>query len=207
MPTCVVALTSSWSASMVRSREESTRVKPRAESWNTARIWRTGLWSRRPCECKWRILQIWRKLDGFAILNLISVQVRWSARGWTVPSRDAWAYLSDQLFFLKLQNLTIRWPIMITMLITTTHHIQFNKLFLFDVFSIDGWQLSLFMVGNFYYLMVGNFHHLMVGNYYYLMVGNFHYFILVVFFFTLYFWIGQNHIFIIWWWATFIIWW
>ena len=57
MPTCVVALTSSWSASMVRSREESTRVKPRAESWNTARIWRTvagypGLWSRRVCKCK-----------------------------------------------------------------------------------------------------------------------------------------------------------
>ena len=38
---------------------------------------------------------------------------------------------------------------MITMLITTTHHIQFNKLFLFDVFSIDGWQLSLFDGGQF----------------------------------------------------------
>ena len=38
---------------------------------------------------------------------------------------------------------------MITMFITTTHHIQFNKLFLFDVFSIDGWQLSLFDGGQF----------------------------------------------------------
>ena len=38
MVTCEVELTVSWSASMVRSREESTRVKPRAESWKTARI-------------------------------------------------------------------------------------------------------------------------------------------------------------------------
>ena len=38
MVTCEVELTASWSASMVCSREESTKVNPRAESWNTARI-------------------------------------------------------------------------------------------------------------------------------------------------------------------------
>ena len=87
MPTCVVALTSSLSASMVRSREESTRVKPRAESWNTARIWRTVagypgllyilyiLWSRRLCKGIRRILQMWRKVDSLSSQYLYCI--RW----------------------------------------------------------------------------------------------------------------------------------